>query len=170
MLSNDYATLGLTCTRMTEYHKRINKTPSRVSAPRGPGTPAKEAVTPWQVLHSLIASNDSANHGSSCAISPISKPHIPDTQIPFASMSHDRRQLSREEEEYYYNHQRSHSQGGNNGYYDDTQGNPYAYYSQPQASPEYSRNSSYRGQEVARNRNKERYYSEDEDSVSGFCP
>lgn len=80
-------------------------------------------------------------------------------------MSRDRRQLSREEEEYYYN-QRSHPQGGNNGYYDDTQGNPYAYYSQPQGSPDYSRNGSYRGQEVARDRNRERYYSEDESDVS----
>ena len=81
-------------------------------------------------------------------------------------MAHDRRPMSREEEDYYY-HQRSHSQGGTNGYYDDTQGNPYAYYSQPQPSPDYGRNDPYRGQEVARDKYRGRYYSEDEDDVSG---
>ena len=76
-------------------------------------------------------------------------------------MSHDRRHMSREEEQYYYN-QRSQSQPG---YYDDSQGNPYAYYSQPQPSPDYVRSSSYREQAVTRDRDRERYYSEDEDDV-----
>ena len=78
-------------------------------------------------------------------------------------MSPDRRHMSREEEEYYYN-QRSHSQPG---YYDDSQGNPYAAYSQPQpqSSPDYGRNGSYREQAVGRDKDRERYYSEDEDDV-----
>lgn len=82
-------------------------------------------------------------------------------------MSHDRRPLSREEEDYYY-HQRSQSQGGSNGYYDDSQGNPYAYYSQPQASPDQGRNGIHHEQPIARDRDRDRYYgrSEDSDSVS----
>ena len=79
-------------------------------------------------------------------------------------MSHDRRPLSREEEDYYY-HQRSQSQGGNNGYYDDHQGNPYAFYSQPQSPPDHGRNGSYNDHAIARDRDRERYY-EDSDSVS----
>ena len=83
-------------------------------------------------------------------------------------MSHDRRPLSREEEDYYY-HQRSQSQGGNTGYYDDNQGNPYAYYSQPQASPDHGRNGSYHEHAIARDRDRDRYYARSEDSDSvGF--
>lgn len=82
-------------------------------------------------------------------------------------MAHDRRQLSREEEEYYYG-QRSQPQGAPNGYYDDAQGNPYAYYSQPQTSSDYGRSSAYQGQAIARDRDRDRYYArnDDEDSVS----
>ena len=120
------------------------------------------------MIHSLIASNQSPTTWSHSPLSHrfcnlhTSYTRSQDYRTP---MAHDRRPMSREEEDYYY-HQRSHSQGGNNGHYDDTQGNPYAYYSQPQASPEYVRNEPYRGQEVARDRYRDRYYSEDEDDVS----
>ena len=83
-------------------------------------------------------------------------------------MSHDRRPLSREEEEYYY-HQRAQSQGGSNGFYDDSQGNPYAFYSQPQAPPDHGRNGPYPDHAVARDRDRERHYARNEDSDSVSC-